>query len=62
MDLLTLLIIALVVSKVLLLTVIYFLWRTNTRLKEANHMLFLLKRRGFINEQQLESLKNTDSK
>ena len=55
------LLIALVVSKVLLLTVIYFLWRSNTRLKEANHIIFLMRRRGMINEEELEELRKNAS-
>jgi hypothetical protein len=60
MDSTTILIIALIVSKVLLLTILYFLWRSNTRLKEANHIIFLMKRRGIINEKQLAELKKND--
>jgi uncharacterized membrane protein len=51
------LLIALLVSKVLLLTVIFFLWRSNGRLKEANHIIFLMRRRGIINEKDLEELR-----
>jgi len=57
MDLTTVLIAALVVSKILLLAVIYFLWRSNTRLKEANQIIFMMKRRGIVNEKQLEELR-----
>lgn len=53
------LLLALVVSKVLLITIIYFLWRSNTRLKEANHIIFLMRRRGVINEKDLEELRKT---
>ena len=53
------LLLALIVSKVLLITVIYFLWRSNTRLKEANHIIFLMRRRGIINEKDLEELRKT---
>ncbi|MFC5539066.1 hypothetical protein ACFPQ1_32465 [Rhodocytophaga aerolata] len=55
----TLLLLALIVSKILLLTVIFFLWRSNTRLKEANHIIFLMRRRGIINEKDLEDLRKT---
>ena len=61
MPLTTLLIVALVITKVLLLAVIYFLWRSNTRLKEANRMIFMMKRKGLINEKQLEELRRTGS-
>jgi|GEM_PF-2981769 len=61
MTLTTLLIVALVVTKVLLLAVIYFLWRSNTRLKEANQMIFMMKRKGLINEKQLEELRRANS-
>ncbi len=61
MSLTTLLIVALVVTKVLLVGVIYFLWRSNTRLKEANRMIFMMKRKGLINEKQLEELRRADS-
>jgi len=61
MTIATALLIALVVSKVLLLTVIYFLWRSNTRLKEANHIIFLMRRRGIINEKDIEELRKTAS-
>jgi hypothetical protein len=57
----TLLIVALVVTKVLLVAVIYFLWRSNTRLKEANRMIFMMKRKGLINEKQLEELRRASS-
>jgi hypothetical protein len=57
----TLLIAALVVTKVLLVAVIYFLWRSNTRLKEANRMIFMMKRKGLINEKQLEELRRASS-
>ena len=60
MSLTTLLIVALVVTKVLLLAVIYFLWRSNTRLKEANQMIFMMKRKGLINEKQLEELRRAN--
>ena len=53
----TALLTALIVSKVLLITVIYFLWRTNKNLKEANHIIFLMRRRGVINEKDLEELR-----
>ncbi len=59
MTLTTALIIALLVSKALLIAVIYFLWRSNTRLKEANHIIFLMRRRGIINEKDLEELRKT---
>jgi hypothetical protein len=55
----TLLLLALIVSKILLLTVIFFLWRSNTRLKEANHIIFLMRRRGIINEKDLEELRKS---
>jgi hypothetical protein len=61
MSLTTLLIVALVVTKVLLVTVIYLLWRSNTRLKEANQMIFMMKRKGLINEKQLEELRRANS-
>jgi hypothetical protein len=61
MSLTTLLIVALVVTKVLLVAVIYFLWRSNTRLKEANQMIFMMKRKGLINEKQLEELRRANS-
>ena len=61
MSLNTLLIVALVVTKVLLVAVIYFLWRSNTRLKEANRMIFMMKRKGLINEKQLEELRRASS-
>ncbi len=60
MELSTVLIVALVVTKVLLLGVIYLLWRSNTRLKEANRMIFMMKRKGLINETQLEELRRSD--
>ncbi len=59
MTLTTALIIALLVSKALLIAIIYFLWRSNTRLKEANHIIFLMRRRGIINEKDLEELRKT---
>jgi hypothetical protein len=52
------LLLALIVSKVVLITVIYFLWRSNSRLREANHIIFLMKRRGIVNEKDLEELRN----
>lgn len=55
------LIIALVISKVLLITVIYFLWRSNTRLREANHIIFLMRIRGLINENDIEELRKVAS-
>lgn len=57
MSVLNALLLALVVSKVLLVSLIYFLWRSNSRLKEANHIIFLMRRRGIINERELEELK-----
>jgi hypothetical protein len=51
------LLLALVVSKVLLISVIYFLWKSNSRLKEANHIIFLMRRRGIVNEKDLEELR-----
>ncbi len=57
MALSSILIVALVVTKVLLLGVIYLLWRSNTRLREANRMIFMMKRKGLINEKQLEELR-----
>jgi hypothetical protein len=57
MTIATALLIALLVSKVLLITVIYFLWRSNRRLREANHIIFLMRRRGIINEKDLEELR-----
>ena len=61
MTIATALLIALIVSKVLLITVIYFLWRSNSRLREANHIIFLMRRRGIINEKDLEELRKTVS-
>lgn len=55
------LLLALIVSKVILITVIYFLWRSNTRLREANHIIFLMRRRGLLNEKDLEELRKTAS-
>lgn len=52
---------ALIVSKVILITVIYFLWRSNTRLREANHIIFLMRRRGVVNEKDLEELRKIAS-
>ncbi len=59
MTLTTALLIALLVSKALLIAVIYFLWRSNSRLKEANHIIFLMRRRGIINEKELEELRKS---
>jgi hypothetical protein len=53
-------IIALAINQTLLLLVIYFLWRSNTRLREANHMIFLMKRRSTINEKHLEELRKNN--
>jgi hypothetical protein len=61
MQLIHVLIAALIVTKVLLGAVIYFLWRSNTRLKEANQMIFMMKRKGLINEKQLEELRRANS-
>jgi hypothetical protein len=60
MELSTILIVALLVTKVLLLGVIYLLWRSNSRLKEANRMIFMMKRKGLINEKQLEELRKAN--
>jgi hypothetical protein len=56
------LLLALVVSKVLLISVIYFLWKSNSRLKEANHIIFLMRRRGIVNEKDLEELRKAATK
>jgi hypothetical protein len=37
------------------------LWAPNTRLKEANRMIFMMKRKGLINEKQLEELRRASS-
>lgn len=60
MELIYVLIAALVVTKVLLVAALYFLWRSNTRLKEANQMIFMMKRKGLINEKQLEELRRAN--
>ncbi|QHT68958.1 hypothetical protein GXP67_21050 [Rhodocytophaga rosea] len=60
MDLLSVLFILLLITKAILLVVIYFLWRSNSRLKEANHIIFLMKRRGIINEKLLEEIRKAN--
>jgi len=62
MDLNTILIIALIILKVSFLTIIYFLWRANTRLKEVNHIIFLMRRSGLINERDIEEIAKAGSK
>jgi hypothetical protein len=61
MNLLSFLIIGLIGLKALLLIVTYFLWRSSTRLRDTNRMIFLMKRGGTINEKNLEELKNSKS-
>jgi hypothetical protein len=61
MNLLSFLIIGLIGLKALLLIVTYFLWRSSTRLRDANRMIFLMKRGGTINEKNSEELKNSKS-